>query len=40
MNKTNEKCKKVALVSLIVIVVCGFIASLIVTQGYKIALAT
>ena len=37
MNKTNEKCKKVALISLIVIVVCGFIASLIVTQGYKIA---
>ena len=39
MNKTNETCKKVALISLIVIIVCGFIASLIVTQGYKIAVS-
>ena len=37
MNKTNETCKKVALIALIVILVSGFIASLIITQGYKVS---
>ena len=36
MTKGNVNCKKIALIALIVVLVCGFVAELIVTQGFKI----
>lgn len=36
MNATNKKCKTVAIISLIVIILSGWIAQLIITDGYKI----
>jgi hypothetical protein len=39
MNKTNERCKRIALITLIVIVLCAFFAQLIITDGYKISVS-